>query len=500
MSNPRRIRLAIAGIHIESSTFSPLHSASGDFLRLEGAAMLARYPFLAEPEFAGIEPVPLAHFRALPGGMVRADCYAAMKGTILAKLAAAGGVDALYFDVHGAMAVEGIADAEADLLAAMRAALGKAVPVTCSQDLHGNVSPALIGMVDIITTYRTAPHVDWMETRERAVRLLLRWLADPQPLFRAWIGIPVLVTGEMSSTESEPGASLYAPLADESQQPGVWDASLWVGYAWADQARARASAVVCGTDAAAVLATATAIANRYWAARADFRFITRAGGIGWCLDEALACGVNGVFLSDAGDNPTAGAAGDVPAVLAAMLAHPGYNPPGGPVAIFASIPDAAAVAACTAAGIGQQVTVQLGGKLDPLHGSPLAITGTVEACADGAGNAGGRRVVVRAGGIRVIITEHRHPFHRREDFLRLGVDPLDHAVTVVKIGYLEPELKAMASHHFLALSPGAVPPRLQADAYHKLVRPIFPFDPVDDWAPAASVFCSAAGLARLAYR
>ena len=490
MSRPQRIRLAIAGIHIESSTFSPLFSTREDFLALEGPAMLDRYPFLAKPEFASIEPVPLAHFRALPGGRVRADCYAAMKQTILDKLAAAGEIDALYFDIHGAMAVEGLDDAEADLLAAIRQAMGNHVPVTCSQDLHGNVSTGLISMVDLITTYRTAPHVDWMETRERAVRLLLRWFNNPQPVFRAWIGIPVLVSGEMSSTESDPGAGVFAPLAEESRLPGVWDASLWVGYAWADQSRARACTVVCGTDAEAVRLAATAIATRYWAARDAFRFITRAGTIDWCLDEALALGGMGNFISDAGDNPTAGAAGDVPALLDAMTMHPGYFSAAGPMAIFASIPDPAALAVCLAAGQGHNVSLELGGKLDPVHGSPLAVTGRVETIVPGPASGGGCQAVVRVGGIRVILTEYRRPFHLRQDFLRLGVDPLDHAVTVVKIGYLEPELKAMASHHLLALSPGAVPPLLQASAYQNLQHPIFPFDPVDQWSPEPHLFQS----------
>ncbi|MEO5716085.1 MAG: M81 family metallopeptidase [Luteolibacter sp.] len=483
------LRLAIAGIHIESSTFSPLRTRQEDFLATRGDEMLERYPFLAKPEFSDIRALPLAHFRAIPGGQVRRECYEAMKREILECLIEAGAIDAFYFDVHGAMAVEGLDDAEADLLAAIREITGPDMPVTCSQDLHGNVTDNLVGMVDFITTYRTAPHLDWMETRERAVRLLLNWWHDPQPEFRARVGIPVLVSGEMSSTETEPGKSLYAPLPTESGLDGVCDASLWVGYAWADQARSMASAVVTGTDAAAVKAAAEAIARRYWEAREEFRFIAPAGPAEWCLEEALKQNQRPVFLSDAGDNPTAGAAGDVPATLAALLRHPAFSDSGNSTAIFASIPDAAAIATCSSHAIGSRVTLSLGGKLDPIHGVPLEMEGTLLAIIDG-DTTGGRQAVVRSGGVHVIITERRKPFHLRKDFLALGLDPLEHAVTVVKIGYLEPELKAMASHHLLVLSPGAVQPLLTSIGYQNLTRPVYPLDPGFDWNPTATVFRS----------
>ncbi len=488
--NPMKpMRLAIAGIHIESSTFSPLKSGLGNFHATRGAEMLERYPFLAKEEFKGIQLVPLAHFRALPGGEVTREAYETMKGEILERIGGPDFADAFYFDVHGAMSVEGLADAEADLLRAIREKIGATMPVTCSQDLHGNVSDDFLEMVDFITTYRTAPHVDWMETRERAVANLVRWWRDPKPVHRARAGIPVLVSGEMSSTETEPGKGLYAPLADESALPGVWDASLWVGYAWADQTRSMASAVATGTDADAVRQVAEAIARRYWEARAEFRFIAPAGSARWCLDEAVQRGQKAVFLSDAGDNPTAGAAGDVPGTLKDLLEHPAFCKEGAADAIFASIPDPAAVAACFEAGAGASVSLALGGKLDPVHGKPLEVHGIVVHLRNGDPTSG-HQAVVQVGRVEIILTEKRTPFHRRNDFLALGLEPLERAVTIVKIGYLEPELKAMASHHLLVLSAGGVPPLLTEIQYRHLRRPVFPMDELFDWQPEARVFSS----------
>ncbi len=72
----------------------------------------------------------------------------------------------------------------------------------------------------------------------------------------------------------------------------------------------------------------------------------------------------------------------------------------------------------------------------------------------------------------------------------LGLDPLLHTITVVKIGYLEPELKAMDRHHFLVLSPGAVPPKIDAIPYEKVIRPLYPLDDRFDWQPSPRLFHS----------
>jgi microcystin degradation protein MlrC len=91
--------------------------------------------------------------------------------------------------------------------------------------------------------------------------------------------------------------------------------------------------------------------------------------------------------------------------------------------------------------------------------------------------------VVETGGIEVILTQRRTPFHRIADFTALGIDPHRCQVVVVKIGYLEPELKALAARSLLALSPGAVDQDITALPFQKLTRPMFPFDPQMEWAP-----------------
>jgi microcystin degradation protein MlrC len=252
------------------------------------------------------------------------------------------------------------------------------------------------------------------------------------------------------------------------------DASLLVGYVWADQPRVGASAVACGTDSAAIGAAAATLAQSYWDARESFTFPMPADSVDRCIEQAMQATEIPVFISDAGDNVTAGAPGDIPYVLERLLAH------GVARAVVASLVDPAAVAVCEAAGVGGQVAVTLGGKLDRANGRPLQLTGTVEVCAVVDGN---HQAVLRVGGVAVILTAQREAFAMVEQFRRLGIEPAQEPMIVVKLGYLFPELQPVAAQSLLALSPGIVNPDITALVYHHVRRPSFPLDHDMAWQP-----------------
>ena len=483
----RGYRLGIGGIAIESSTFSPLPSTLADFTIRRGQDMQARYPFMPGWNFRGradLTWLPCLHAGAIPGGPVTADAYAAMKAELLERIRAALPLDGFYLDIHGAMSVLGIDDAEGDLATDIRALVGPRCLISAGMDLHGNVSARLVEQIDLFTAYRLAPHDDAVQTRERACANLLRCLDRGLRLLRAWTRIPVILPGERTSTLVEPGRGLYARLAESDAVPGVLDASLWVGYVWADEPRTGATVVVTGTDAAAIRREAARIAARYWAARRAFDFVVPAGSADWCLARALELGGTAVVISDSGDNPTAGGVGDVPYFLGRLLAHPAFAA-GERSAIYASIADAAAVAACTAAGVGGEVAVDLGGKLDSLHGRPLPVRGRVAALLPG-DPVGGDIAVLRTGGVSAVITSRRKPYHYVRDLLALGLDPAAANVTAVKIGYLVPDLRRAARQALLALTPGAVDQDIAGLTYRRVLRPVYPLDP-DMAEPALEV-------------
>ena len=156
---------------------------------------------------------------------------------------------------------------------------------------------------------------------------------------------------------------------------------------------------------------------------------------------------------------------------------------GAPSAIFASIADEQAVATCHGVGVDARVELALGGKLDPVHGTPLSVVGDVVrlACDDKTN----RQAVVRVGGVGVIVTERRTPFHRIVQFRRLGLEPGEHKIVMVKIGYLEPELSRAAGKALLALTPGAVNQDIASLRFHRIERPIYPLDDDFPWRPRA---------------
>ncbi len=467
------MRIAIGGIATECCTFSPLLAGLDYFRVRRGGELLAGYPFLAQYD---AEYVPTLQARAIPGGPVEPGAYQALKGEFLDLLRAAGRLDGLYLDMHGAMNVHGMDDAEGDWIAAAREVVGPDCLIAASFDLHANISQREIDHLDMLTTFRTAPHVDVEETRAKAFAMLMTCLRDGIRPQMAYIPVPVVLPGEKTSTEWEPGLSLYAPLPAIDALPGVMDASVFVGYVWADEPRAHAAIVVTGTDGDVIWQEALKLARAYWDVRDQFRFGVPAGTIDECIQWALAAPEQPVIISDSGDNPTAGGVGDIPLFVERLLALDV------PDAVVASIADAEAVAACYAAGVGAEVSLTLGGKLDTVHGRPLPVTGTVTFLHQ-TDDLRDRQAVLTVGGVQVIVTQRRRPYHYIADFQRLGITPDKHKIVVVKVGYLVPELKAAARKAFLALSPGAVDQDIERLPFRRIQRPMYPLDKVMDWSP-----------------
>lgn len=461
------IRIAIGGIHIESSTFSPHLSSTDDFEVTRGEQLLARYDWLTEPWAAGVDWVPLVHARALPGGAVQPAAYEAWEAEIVTKLAEAGPVDGMLLDFHGAMSVVGRDDAEGDLVTAIRKAIGPEPLISTAMDLHGNISPVLFDGCDLLTCYRTAPHVDVWETRERAARNLVDALRRGQRPHKALVHVPILLPGEQTSTREEPARGLYARIPEIEARDGIIDAAVWIGFAWADQPRCRGAVVVTGHDRAATDAAALSLASDFWEARDRFTFVAPTGTMDECLDAFS--GARPFFISDSGDNPGAGGADDTTYALSRMLARPGLGR-----AVFASLFDPQAVSAVADRPVGSPVRVTAGGRIDSRDPGPVTLDGTLEAVADDPD--GGRCVSIRVGDLSVLLTSRRMQYRLLSSYERLGIDVREVDIVTVKIGYLEPELFDAAADWMLALTPGGVDQHLARLPYRNVLRPVFPLD------------------------
>lgn len=483
-----RPRIAVLGASLEASTHSPGATLIGDFVRRDGEELLSARPWLAPgtPLREAADWVGLTHYRTFAGAPVPAADWAEMTQVLLGGLRAAledGALDGVLFDVHGAMSVVGTDDPEGELAAAVRALVGPQTLVSTGMDLHGNVSPLLARACDLLTCYRMAPHEDAEETKERAAaNLVERLLAArrgevPLRPLKARVQVPVLLPGEKTSTRVEPAASLYALVPQVEARDGVLDAGIWIGYAWADLPRSSACVVVTGDDAAAVTAGAEELARAMWAVRDEFAFVAPTGTLDECLDAAAASAAAGVrpfFVSDSGDNPTAGGTGDATWTLARLLERPEIAS-GQLQVVYASIPDAEAARAAAAAGVGARVQLEVGARVDDVHQPPVPVDAVVEhVCTDDA--VARTEVVLRTGGLRLLLTERRKPYHLEGDFTRNGIDARAADVVVVKIGYLEPELYAAAAGWRLALTPGGVDQDLLRLPHDRISRPMHPYD------------------------
>ncbi|MEP7251737.1 MAG: MlrC C-terminal domain-containing protein, partial [Ginsengibacter sp.] len=330
---------------------------------------------------------------------------------------------------------------------------------------------------DLITCYRMAPHEDAMDTKRRAVENLLERIesAKGKPGFKAYVPIPILLPGEKTSTRIEPGKSLYAQVAPAALQEGIIDAAIWIGYAWADEPRNHAVVMVTGDDSIKVKQVAEMLAQKFWAVRNDFVFVAPTGTLEEALVKALSSKLHPFFISDSGDNPTAGGAGDVTWTITEILKHPEFKNEDGPSLIYASIPGPDLVKKAIAAGVGKHVDGYAGAKVDARFAPPIHLSGIVQSIVYGDKDAE-VEVVVKVGSVHVIVTKKRKPYHKEIDFTRLGLHPRDADIVVVKIGYLEPELYAMHADWILALTPGGVDQDLERLPYKRIEHPMFPFD------------------------
>ena len=489
MSATRR-RIAVAGISHESSTFSLHRTTLADFTLLRGDALLDALN-LAATVGAAVDTVdwlPIVRATATPGGPIDPAAWDAVENEIADGLAAAGPVDGVYLFLHGAVNVFGRFAAEERLARRVRETVGPDAVISASMDTHGNFSPELAALVDLACAHRHAPHIDIPETHARAVRSLLAVLDRGERPFRAHVRIPSLLPGERTSTVVEPGLSVFGDLLPSIDRWGVLDANLWVGFAWADEPRNSAASFVTGYDEASVLACAEHLARLYWDARERFVIVSDHSG-SWqeALDFAFDAPQSPLYISDSGDNVSAGSTGDITVALAATLADRRVADSGTEF-LFTGLVDPVSLAAAVEVGEGGTLERAIGAQWDDRYAPPVPGSWTVERLLTGLAATGDEETVtgalVRSASVSVVLQAQRAYFVRPDDAafqsVRLRglawVDPGGYDVVVVKNGYLFPGQVADAGSHFMALTPGGTDLDFDRLEFENVSRPMFPFD------------------------
>ena len=465
-------RIGIAGISIECSTFSPATTDEAAFRVKEGEDLLNSYPFLLQDSVlrTKAEWLPTRVSSATPGGIVTREAYESITKKTLDMLRENLPYDGLFLDIHGAMSVQGLKDPEGDFIQRVREVVGYETVISTCMDLHGNVSHRLAKNTDLITCFRMAPHEDRMISKRRTVGNLIERFEKGlgKPAYKAWVYVPILLPGEKTSTRVEPGKSLYAKLPSVTSKEGVTDAAIWIAYAWADEPRNHGTVMVTGDDKKTVEESALYLAKSFWDVRNKFEFVAPTADLDVCVQAALMSDKKPYFISDMGDNPTAGGAGDVTWTIHELSKYKEFKKAGGKKLVYASLPGAELVKKAIEAGIGA------GAQVDNRYAPPFKLKGTVVGINEK--NVNNKAVVIRMGAMDIIVTEKRTGFHYPKNFEDLGINPLETDIIVVKLGYLTEGLYDIRADWMMALTRGGVDQDLEKLPYKNIHRPMFPLD------------------------
>jgi microcystin degradation protein MlrC len=484
------MHIAIAGFMHESNTFNPVVTTRAAFEAQSlvfGSDLIEEWRdahhevggFLEAAEVEGFEPVPIVMAWATPSGPVADSVFEEITGHIIHGIRRHR-PDGLLLALHGAMMAESYPDADGEVLARLRRALGPTFPIVLSLDLHGNLSPRLIELSQAAVAYRTYPHVDQRDCGRRAASMLVRLLRGEIHPRMALAKPPLVINIMAQDTSCEPMKGFMDAIRDLEKQPGILSASLLPGFAYADVPQMGPSVlVVADEDVDLAHQKADQLANDIWQARQEFsRELPDAAST---VALALKVDRRPVVLVDTGDNVGGGSAGDGTVLLQEMLRQGATD---GVVCLYAPTE----VQLCASAGAGAEITLTVGGKVDRLHGDPVTVTGQVRVVHDGKyiesePRHGGRRtnfmgqtaLVEIQGRNLLVLNSLRHPPFSLGQLTCLGIEPKKQRILVVKAAIAYKAAYAPIAGTIIEVdTPGLTAVNPARLSYRNIRRPIFP--------------------------
>lgn len=260
-------------------------------------------------------PLPILVASASAGGVLPDALWSEFRRAFANGLREAGRIDAVYINGHGCGSRDSNDDLDGELAELVRGAVGPAVPIVMTLDLHGHVSVRLHQAVDVLVAQRTYPHVDSWERGRDAARLVRRLLAGTLRPTSSLVRVP-LITASVGQRTDE-GQPLRR-LIDAADRDRTIDVSILPGFALADVPHAGLSIVVTTDDDPALAdAEASRLGAAAWATRQQFaaEVLTPAAAIA----KAAASHGKPVILADANDHPGCGGGGNTTALLDAVL-------------------------------------------------------------------------------------------------------------------------------------------------------------------------------------
>jgi len=471
-------RIAVGAFLHETNTFAPTKATYADFVHGGGWPAMATGAgvlkvmrninsglagFVGQAEANGWEMVPTISCGASPSAHVTTDAFERIVKVLLDGIAAAGQLDAVYLDLHGAMVTEHLDDGEGEILARVRKVVGKQLPLVVSLDLHANVTPEMVEHADALIAYRTYPHVDMAETGRAAAKHLAQLLKTKQHFAKAFRQLPFLIPISWQCTNDQPTRGIYQKLA-AIESEAVPTLSFAPGFPAADFAHCGPSVFAYGrTQADADMAAdklVTLIENH----EDDFdgRIYSPDDGVRHAMELARTAR-KPIVIADTQDNPGAGGDSDTTGMLRALVRNKATR------AATGVIYDPQSAKAAHEAGVGATVKLALGGKSGIPGDAPYEETFVVENLSDGNFIAsgpyyGGRDMemgpsaALRIGDVRVVVSSHKAQLADQSMYRYVGIEPTEQAILVNKSSvHFRADFEPIAETLLICAAPGAMP-------------------------------------------
>ena len=483
------MRLALIHIGQESDTFNPdpttldhfrsfgLYHGPEMLSELEGLGQVGGYLEAVRSLDRDIESVPIIRGWAGAGGRLTNEAHEFFLQAIRDGLSAAGTIDGLALQLHGACAAEGEDDVEGRQLEVCREILGDDIPIVLSLDHHANITTAMVELSDAIVGHRTQPH-DPFDTGRIAAQLLVQIVDGDVSPTTAWRKLPLLSHQEQYLTSQGPMKQWFDRARELEAVDGVVQISNFPMQPWLDVAEGGWATVVV-TDDDPVLADRCAdqLAELAWSLREQFQ-----KKVSVPVDDAvrLADETDGLtILSDTGDSVFGGSAGDSNVILEAALRL------GLSGTMILPLVSRDAVDTLTAAGEGATVTLLIGGDTTPIF-EPLEVTGVVRSLSSGPVDIiehsqrqvdMGRTAVFDVGPVTILVSEMRGLGGNVPEVYRAnGVEPSEHGIVVLKTASNFQYFTPMATGVIRVDTPGPTQSDIAGLEWSSVPRPIYPLD------------------------
>ncbi|MGL4402686.1 MAG: M81 family metallopeptidase [Fusobacteriaceae bacterium] len=479
-------RILIGSMHHESNSFNPIIADERDFIIKYGSealkfenrnnALKGIFDTLSEAEY---DIVPILSARAVPNGEVSYELYLKLKKEFIERVLEADKekkIDGINLALHGSMRVKGLGEAEGDLLEELRKHF-KDIPVVVALDMHTTMTDRMFDYADAYVGYKCAPHTDCFETGEHSAKILIEIMNKNRLPKKSWVTVPMLIAGEQSETSTEPMVSFINKCREYEGQDGIHAVSILMGYPWADSEDAAVGMYVVAERQEVADSVATKIAQEFFDRREEFSFHTETYEPQKSYEvalEALKDKKFPIYISDSGDNPTAGSSSDCTDFLKIILENEETKNIPTPL-IYGGIYDPEATLLCRER-IGEVITVPVGAKFDTLTTQTLNLKGEVINYLEKWGTYESDLAVLRVNNVDVVLAEKHVGYVSPEMYEDLGLDPKERAIIVCKLGYLTEHHKEISQRNIMALTNGSTREDLENIKYEKVKRPIFPLD------------------------